>query len=89
VLVIGPGNKAVQRTVTADRTLGEDWIVTAGLQSGDRVIVEGLGKIKPGQTVVPVPAGSPPRRAGGSHGPGGGASAGGYGSDARGGGGSR
>ncbi len=61
VMVIGPGNKAVPRTVTADRTFGEDWIVTAGLQAGDRVIVEGLGKIKPGQVVTPVPAGSPPR----------------------------
>ncbi|HEX4739060.1 MAG TPA: efflux RND transporter periplasmic adaptor subunit [Allosphingosinicella sp.] len=71
VMVIGPGNKAVQRTVTADRTSGENWVVTAGLQPGDRVIVEGLGKIKPGQVVTPVPAGSPPRQhAGGGAGPG-------------------
>ncbi|HEY1607236.1 MAG TPA: efflux RND transporter periplasmic adaptor subunit [Allosphingosinicella sp.] len=62
MMVIGPGNKAIQRTVTADRTFGEDWIVTAGLQPGDRVIVEGLGKIRPGQIVKPVPAGSPPPR---------------------------
>jgi membrane fusion protein (multidrug efflux system) len=68
VMVIGPGNKAVQKTVTADRTMGADWIVTAGLQPGDRVIVEGLGRIKPGEAVKPVPAGSPPTRRGGGGG---------------------
>jgi membrane fusion protein (multidrug efflux system) len=87
VMVIGPANKAMQRTVTADRTFGENWIVTAGLQPGDRVIVEGLGKIKPGQVVSPVPAGSPPRQhaAGGAgHGPGSGGPTGGYGGNASG-----
>ncbi|MDB5692048.1 MAG: efflux transporter periplasmic adaptor subunit, partial [Alphaproteobacteria bacterium] len=67
VMVVGPGNKAVQRQVTADRTLGDQWIVTAGLAAGDRVIVEGLGKIKPAQSVRPVPAGSPPARKGGGN----------------------
>ncbi|HEY0413080.1 MAG TPA: efflux transporter periplasmic adaptor subunit, partial [Allosphingosinicella sp.] len=62
VMVVGPGNKAVQRVVTAGGTVGADWIVTAGLNAGDRVIVEGLGKIKPGQAVKPVPAGSAPAR---------------------------
>ncbi|HEX5182025.1 MAG TPA: efflux RND transporter periplasmic adaptor subunit [Allosphingosinicella sp.] len=79
VMVIGPGNKPVQRTVTADRTLGEDWIVTAGLQPGDRVIVEGLGRIRPGEVVTPVPAGSPPRQHGAAQA---GAQAGGYGAAA-------
>ncbi|HEY0413494.1 MAG TPA: efflux RND transporter periplasmic adaptor subunit [Allosphingosinicella sp.] len=89
VMLVGPGNKALRQTVTADRTVGDKWVVTAGLKAGDRVIVEGLGKIKPGQPVRPVPAGSPPRRrqgggagsgakAGGANGAGGGA-AGGYG----------
>src|SRR4051812_47642605 len=75
VMIVGPGNKAMQRKIAADRTIGDQWIVTAGLSAGDRVIVEGLGKIKPGQLVRPVPAGSPPTRRGG--GPGGGGAGGG------------
>jgi membrane fusion protein (multidrug efflux system) len=61
VLVVGPGNKAVRKLVTADRTLGDKWIVTAGLKPGERVIVEGLGKIRPNAKIIPVPAGSKPR----------------------------
>jgi membrane fusion protein (multidrug efflux system) len=53
------GNKAVLRDVTATRTVGTDWVVTSGLKPGDKVIVEGVGKTKPGMTVKPVPAGSP------------------------------
>ena len=73
VMVVGPGNKAVRRVVRADRTVGDKWVVTEGLKPGERVIVEGLGKIRPNQAVVPVPAGSPPRRrpGGGAGGPGG------------------
>jgi membrane fusion protein (multidrug efflux system) len=62
VMVVGPGNKAVRRTVRADRTVGGKWVVTEGLKAGDRIIVEGLGRIRPNQAIVPVPAGSPPRR---------------------------
>ena len=61
VLVVGPGDKAVLRTVTATRSIGDKWLVTKGLDPGDRVIVEGLVRIKAGQTIVPVPAGSKPR----------------------------
>lgn len=62
VMVVGPGNKAEQRNVTADRTVGASWLVTQGLKPGDKVIVEGLGKIKPGKPVKPVPAGSKPQK---------------------------
>jgi membrane fusion protein (multidrug efflux system) len=66
-MVVGPGNKAMLRTVTADRTVGDKWLVAGGLSPGDKVIVEGLDRIKPGQAVRPVPAGSAPssRPAGG------------------------
>src|SRR5512139_3506692 len=74
-LVVGPDDKAVERVVTAERTIGDKWLVTAGLAPGDRVITEGLGRIKPGQKVHPVPAGSPPRRPGASAGGGGGTAA--------------
>ncbi|MDB5446320.1 MAG: efflux transporter, family, subunit [Phenylobacterium sp.] len=62
VMVVGPGNKAVLRTIQADRTVGDQWLVTSGLSAGEKVITEGLAKIKPGQTIRPVPAGSPPSR---------------------------
>ena len=83
VMVVGPGDKAMKKIVTADRTLGDQWIVTAGLNPGDKVIVEGLGKIKPGQPVKPVPAGSPPTRLGGADGGGHGGRRGGGGGSQR------
>jgi len=53
-LVIGKGNKVEQRTVTVDRAIGDKWLVTAGLRSGDRLIVEGTAKARPGAVVRPV-----------------------------------
>ncbi len=61
VLLVGPNNKAVQRAVKADRTIGSAWLVTGGLQPGEKVIVEGLGRIKDKQPIRPVPAGSKPK----------------------------
>jgi membrane fusion protein, multidrug efflux system len=63
VYIIGPDNKAALRSITADRTVGDKWLVTAGLAAGDRVITEGLDRVKPGELVRPVPAGSPERQA--------------------------
>ncbi|MBB5698277.1 membrane fusion protein (multidrug efflux system) [Sphingomonas yantingensis] len=62
VFVIGADNKAVQRKVRATRTIGDKWLVTAGLRAGEKVITEGLANVKPGTAVRPVPAGSPPRQ---------------------------
>jgi membrane fusion protein (multidrug efflux system) len=64
VFVVGPDNKAISRTVAADRTVGDKWLVTSGLAAGDRVITEGLANVKPGEPVRPVPAGSAPRAPG-------------------------
>ncbi|MFC3174299.1 efflux RND transporter periplasmic adaptor subunit [Novosphingobium bradum] len=61
VFVVAKGNKAERRKVTADRTLNADWVVTAGLNPGDRVIVQGVAALKHGMTVKPVPASSPER----------------------------
>ena len=55
VFVVGAGNKAEARAVTAVHTQGNDWIVTKGLKAGDRLIVQGLGKIRADQPVKPVP----------------------------------
>jgi len=59
VYVVGPDNKAMARPVTATRVVGTDWVVTSGLKLGDKVITEGVGKLKTGGPVKPVPAGSP------------------------------
>lgn len=60
VMLVGPGNTAKRASITAEQTIGDKWLVTAGLKPGDRVIVEGLGKIRPDGKVIPVPAGSKP-----------------------------
>jgi membrane fusion protein (multidrug efflux system) len=54
VMVVGPGNKIVPKTLTAPRTIGDNWLVTAGLAAGDRVIVEGAQNLQPGTPVKPV-----------------------------------
>jgi membrane fusion protein, multidrug efflux system len=59
VMIVGPDDKAIQREIQTERTVGDSWLVTGGVQSGDRVIVEGLGRVRAGAPVKPVPAGSP------------------------------
>lgn len=54
--VISADSKAELRTVITERTVGDRWLVSKGLQAGDKLIVEGLGRIQPGQIVRPVPA---------------------------------
>ena len=61
VFVVGPGNRAVQRTIVADRTLGTNWVVTAGLAPGEKVITQGTGTLKDGAEIRPVPASAPQR----------------------------
>lgn len=65
VYVVGPNNKALLKVVKADRTVGDKWLITSGLAAGDKVIIEGLDKVKPNQPIRPAPAGSAPRRPGG------------------------
>ncbi len=55
VYVVSAQNKAVQKTIKADRTQGAYWVVTSGLNPGDRIITQGLSKIAPNQSVKPVP----------------------------------
>ncbi len=55
VLVVGAEDKAEIRVVQLGTAMGNKWIITDGLQAGDRVIVEGLQKVQPGMVVKPVP----------------------------------
>jgi membrane fusion protein (multidrug efflux system) len=50
-LVVGIDDKVETRPVTAPRTIGAHWLVTAGLNSGDRLIVDGIQNVKPGMVV--------------------------------------
>ncbi|MDR5751527.1 MULTISPECIES: efflux RND transporter periplasmic adaptor subunit [unclassified Caballeronia] len=55
-LVIGQGDKVELRTLVTSGTHGNNWVVDSGLNPGDRVIVNGVEKAKPGMTVKPVAA---------------------------------
>jgi membrane fusion protein (multidrug efflux system) len=46
-LVVGTNNKVELRTLHAERTIGENWLVTSGLSAGDKVIIDGLQKVAP------------------------------------------
>jgi membrane fusion protein (multidrug efflux system) len=60
VYVLGPENKAVPKPITVGEWSGGDWIVTSGLQAGDKVIVDGLMKVFPGATVMVGDPNAPP-----------------------------
>ena len=59
LFVVGPGNRAVQRTVVAERTQGVYWVVREGLAPGEKIITQGTANLKDGAEVKPVPASSP------------------------------
>jgi membrane fusion protein, multidrug efflux system len=60
VLTVGEGNQVFARSVVMGERIGERWIVEQGLKPGDRVIVEGLQKARPGSIVNPKPYQPPP-----------------------------
>src|SRR5215468_2268237 len=54
VYVVTAEDKAESRQIAASYRLGNEWVVDSGLKSGDRIVVEGVGKLKPGATVKPI-----------------------------------
>jgi membrane fusion protein, multidrug efflux system len=60
VMTVGAEEKAEPRVITVIRTVGDNWLVGSGLKAGDRVILEGLQKARPGTPVKAVPFGSAP-----------------------------
>ncbi|OQY07806.1 MAG: efflux transporter periplasmic adaptor subunit [Desulfobacteraceae bacterium 4572_123] len=54
-LIVDTAGKVVQRMLTLDRAIGDKWLVSAGLAPGDRLIVEGMQRVRPGATVKAVP----------------------------------
>ncbi|BDV00672.1 MexX family efflux pump subunit [Thermodesulfomicrobium sp. WS] len=51
VLIVDADDRVEMRPVELDRSIGNQWVVRSGLTSGDRVIVQGVQKIRPGMEV--------------------------------------
>ena len=76
LFTVAPGNTVAPRPVETGGWLGRDWVVTKGLNPGDKVIVDNLMKLRPGAPVephapgqgpgAPNPTGSAPDKAAGS-----------------------
>ena len=47
-------NKVALRSVTLGERVGQDYIITEGVKAGERIIIEGLQKARPGATVNPT-----------------------------------
>ncbi|HQL98795.1 MAG TPA: efflux RND transporter periplasmic adaptor subunit, partial [Smithella sp.] len=54
-LTVDKEGKVQQKPLTLDRAIGSEWLVSSGLEPGDKVIVEGMLKVKPGIPVKAVP----------------------------------
>ncbi|MGI6416927.1 MAG: efflux RND transporter periplasmic adaptor subunit [Thermoguttaceae bacterium] len=54
-LIVDVEGKVQQRGLSTDRAVGDKWLVSSGLSDGDRVIIEGMQKVRPGATVKAVP----------------------------------
>jgi membrane fusion protein (multidrug efflux system) len=55
VAVVDANNTVSIRNVTVGETVGTEWIVTTGVNPGERVVVEGVQKVRPGMQVKPKP----------------------------------
>ena len=55
VMVVDKDNKVHAHTIKTSQTIGDKWLVDGGVQSGDRIVVEGLMKVQDGATVKPEP----------------------------------
>jgi membrane fusion protein (multidrug efflux system) len=61
VYVVTAGDKVESRQIVTSYRLGNDWVVESGLSAGDRVVVEGIGKLKSGAQVKPIMAAPAPK----------------------------
>jgi membrane fusion protein (multidrug efflux system) len=58
VMVVGAEEKVEPRVIKVAKTVGDSWLVSEGLKAGDRVILEGIQRARPGTTVKAVPFGT-------------------------------
>jgi membrane fusion protein, multidrug efflux system len=54
-LIVDAAGKVQQRMITIDREIGNQWLISSGLAPGDRLIVEGSQRVRPGSSVKAVP----------------------------------
>ena len=59
VFTVGPDNTAVPKPVQVGEWYGDQWIINAGLEAGDRVVVDGAVRLQPGAPVQIKPAAGP------------------------------
>ena len=60
VMAVDTESKVVARPVQVAQSLGDNWVVTSGVKPGERIIVEGLQKVRPGVAVQAEDAGAAP-----------------------------
>ena len=56
VAAVGSDNKVHIQTVTLGPQVGSDWLITSGINPNERVVTEGVSKLKDGMPVSPQPA---------------------------------
>ena len=64
VYVVEPDSVARARQVRLYRELPDGWIVRKGLAAGDRIVVDGVIRVRPGNVVKPVAVAAPPAATG-------------------------
>ena len=60
VYVVSAGDKVEERPIVASHQVDNDWVVDSGLAAGERIVVDGIGKVRPGAQVRPVLAAASP-----------------------------
>jgi membrane fusion protein, multidrug efflux system len=65
VAVVGIDNRVEVRPVTIERMVEDQWLVGAGLQADERIVVDGFQRARPGVTIIPAPSRANPSKAAG------------------------
>ena len=55
IAVVGADNKVSIRPVSTGERFGQQWVITGNVKAGDRVVAEGIQKVRDGVVVNPVP----------------------------------
>lgn len=58
ILIVNAESKVEQRIIQVDRALGDQWLVTSGLEPGEKIVMEGQQKARPGTQVIAQPFGA-------------------------------
>lgn len=62
ILIVNPDGIAEQRPIEMDRAMGNQWLIAGGLAPGERIIIEGMLKVRPGMQVKAIPSGQEEQR---------------------------